>query len=306
MITTVCMNPAFDKTASVGRLVPGGLNRLENIRYDAGGKGINVAVVLKRLGVAAACVGCIGATDEAAFLALLGKENVQFHYLPLPGKIRTNLKVFDQEKQIITEFNEPGPAMSQAQQEAFFALLQQKSEGSQYVVLSGSLPAGCPESTYQQCIKSLSGRECVLDSAGDSLWLGLAERPFLVKPNLPELEALAGKTLSTLPAIRSAALALLQRGAQNVIVSLGKQGAMLVTGEKTFFSPALQVEAKSTVGAGDAMLAGVLTGLSQGKPLPEAFRYGMAAGAASVMTEGTQLLNPDDFYALLPSVRLQE
>lgn len=306
MITTVCMNPSFDKTASVERLVVGEVNRVRDVRVDVGGKGVNVAVVLKRLGVPVSCVGCLGETDTEQFLHMIGKENVPFHYLQLAGEVRTNFKLVDETNKAITEFNEPGLAMDENHLVAFLKLLQQSAKDSQYVVLSGRLPAGCPENTYQRCMQAVEGKKCVLDSSGDSLLHGIKEKPFLIKPNLPEIEAIMKKELRTLRGLRDAALFLISYGAQNVVVSMGKYGAMLVNASTTLFAPALMVEARSTVGAGDAMIGGILAGLSRGETLASAFRYGVAAGAASVMTDGTQLVRTHDFETLLPKVTLQE
>lgn len=306
MITTVCMNPSFDKTASVDTLATGGLNRLRDVRVDVGGKGVNVAVVLKRLGVPVSCVGCLGERGRESFLQMIRQEGVPFDYLPMPGEVRTNLKLLDNSTRAITEFNEPGISMDSAQLEDFLTLLREKAGESEYVVLSGRLPEGCAEATYQRCLKTLEGKKCVLDCAGETLLHGIKERPFLIKPNLPEIEGIMKKELRTLRGLRDAALFLIEYGAQNVIISMGKYGAMLVSRTDTFFAPALMVEARSTVGAGDAMIGGVLAGLSRGESLAESFRWGVAAGAASVMTDGTQLLRRPDFEALLPKVTVQE
>lgn len=306
MITTVCMNPSFDKTASVDTLATGGLNRLRDVRVDVGGKGVNVAVVLKRLGVPVSCVGCLGERGQESFLQMIRQEGVPFDYLPMPGEVRTNLKLLDNSTRAITEFNEPGISMDSAQLEDFLTLLGEKAGESEYVVLSGRLPEGCAEATYQRCLKALEGKKCVLDCAGETLLHGIKERPFLIKPNLPEIEGIMKKELRTLRGLRDAALFLIEYGAQNVIISMGKYGAMLVSRTDTFFAPALMVEARSTVGAGDAMIGGVLAGLSRGESLAESFRWGVAAGAASVMTDGTQLLRRPDFEALLPKVTVQE
>lgn len=306
MITTVCMNPSFDKTASVDTLATGGLNRLRDVRVDVGGKGVNVAVVLKRLGVPVSCVGCLGERGRESFLQMIRQEGVPFDYLPMPGEVRTNLKLLDNSTRAITEFNEPGISMDSAQLEDFLTLLREKAGESEYVVLSGRLPEGCAEATYQRCLKTLEGKKCVLDCAGETLLHGIKEKPFLIKPNLPEIEGIMKKELRTLRGLRNAALFLIEYGAQNVIISMGKYGAMLVSRTDTFFAPALMVEARSTVGAGDAMIGGVLAGLSRGESLAESFRWGVAAGAASVMTDGTQLLRRPDFEALLPKVTVQE
>jgi len=306
MITTVCMNPCFDKTAEADKVNVGDVTRLKNVRVDVGGKGVNVAIVLRRLNEAARCVGCLGEENADRFLRMIAKEDVTFDYLSVPGEVRTNLKMLDNTKNVVSEFNEPGITLDENQIQKFFQLLSDKSVDSQYVVLSGRLPMGCPENTYQRCIEALEGKKCVLDAAGESLLHGIKARPYLIKPNLPEMQALMRKELRTLREIRDAALFLISYGAQNVVVSMGKVGAVFVNEKKTLFAPSLRVEAKSTVGAGDAMVGGILAGLMRGANLTEAFRFGVAAGAASVMTDGTQLVRKADFDVLLPKVTVQE
>ena len=297
MITTVCLNPSFDKTATLSELKPGELNRLEQVRVDLGGKGLNVATVLSRLGVQTRCVGCLGSENASLFLRMVGREKLTFEYLMVSGEVRTNLKLCEKNTKAITEINEPGPSVSEKELQSFLTLLEEKAQDSSYVVFSGRLPQNCGEDTYQRCIHSLPGKKCVR---------GIKEKPYLIKPNLPEIEGIVSRELKTLRAIRDAALLLIEYGAQNVIVSMGKMGAVLVTPQRTLFSPALPVTASSTVGAGDAMLGGVLMGLDRGVSLEDAFRFGVAAGAASVMTDGTQLLSREDFENLVPRVTVQE
>lgn len=305
MITTVCMNPSFDKTASVDRMVPGEVNRMKHVRVDLGGKGINVAITLKRLGVPVHCITCIGDVNRPAFLRMVEQEGLLIDYLTVDGKTRTNLKLLDEQTRVITEFNEPGLEMQPELLARFQALLERCAQPSEYVVFSGRLPAGCPENTYQRLMQTLPGKKLVLDTAGESLLHGIKERPFLIKPNLPEMEAIMKKELRTLRSLRDAAIFLQTYGAQNVVISMGKYGAVLVNEDSTYFAPALQVEAHSTVGAGDAMLGGMLFGLNNGGSMLEAFRCGVAAGAASVMTDGTQPLCKDDFEKLLHKVAVQ-
>ena len=202
-----------------------------------------MAVVLKRLGVPVSCVGCLGERGRESFLQMIRQEEVPFDYLPMPGEVRTNLKLVDESTRTVTEFNEPGISMNPSQLEDFLRLLREKAEDSDYVVLSGRLPEGCPETTYQRCLKALEGKRCVLDCAGETLLHGIKEKPFLIKPNLPEIEAIMKKELRTLRGLRDAALFLIGYGAQNVIISMGKYGAMLVSHKDTYFAPALMVEA---------------------------------------------------------------
>lgn len=306
MITTVCMNPCFDKTAETDKINVGDVTRLKNVRVDVGGKGVNVAIVFRRLNEAARCVGCLGEENADRFLRMIAKEDVSFDYMSVPGEVRTNLKLLDNTQDVVSEFNEPGVSLSEEQIQQFIQLLKEKSVDSHYVVLSGRLPNGCPENTYQRCLHALDGKKCILDTAGESLLHGIKEKPYLIKPNLPEMQAIMRKELRTLREIRDAAMFLISYGAQNVVVSMGKTGAVFVNEKRTLFAPALRVEARSTVGAGDAMIGGILTGLMRGANLTEAFRFGVAAGAASVMTDGTQLVRKADFDVLLPKVMVQE
>lgn len=306
MITTVCMNPSFDKTAETDKVNVGDVTRLRNVRVDIGGKGVNVAIVLRRLNEAARCVGCLGEENAERFLRMIAREDVAFDYISVPGEVRTNLKMMDHNKQAVIEINEPGVSMNEEQIQQFLSLLKEKSADSQYVVLSGRLPDGCSTNTYQRCMQALDSKKVVLDTAGESLLHGIKECPYLIKPNLPEMQAIMRKELRTLREIRDAAMFLIDYGAQNVVVSMGKTGAVFVNEKKTLFAPALRVEARSTVGAGDAMVGGILTGLMRGANLTEAFKFGVAAGAASVMTDGTQLVRKADFDVLLPKVTVQE
>jgi len=305
MITTICLNPAFDKTVKIDELRLGEVNRILHVREDLGGKGINVAAVAHRLGIEAQCLGCMGETGADKLREKMADEGISFDFMTIPGSIRTNLKIVSTKEQVVTELNEPGCPMTDAQLAHFMKLVTGKMLGS-YVVLTGSLPPGCPESTYQRIILELGGIPCILDAEGNNLLHGLMAKPFLIKPNLSELESTIGTSLRTLRAIRDAAYVLLKKGAQSVIVSMGKMGALFTDGKRTLYSPALSVQALSTVGAGDAMVGGILHGLENGETLEDAFRCGMAAGAASVITEGTQPICYEDYQMLLNKVVVQE
>ena len=287
MITTICMNPCFDKTVEVDELKVGQVNRIRDARVDQGGKGINVAVVAERLGLDVQCIGIMGKDGSEELTALIEKENLKHSFLQIPGHVRTNTKIVSGSGKGVTELNEPGPMVDAANLNSFFELAKEKTQGSDMVVLTGSLPPGCPEGTYRDLLKILEGKKCILDTEGKELELAAKGAcPYLIKPNLKEMEA----TL----------------GVQHAVVSMGEMGAMYVSADKTLFAPALRVEIKSTVGAGDAMIGGMLLGYSKEKDMARAFRYGIAAGAASVMTAGTQLIVKEDFERLLDMVKIQE
>ena len=307
MITTICMNPCFDKTVEVSDLKVGQVNRIRNARVDQGGKGINVAVVATRLGLDVQCIGIMGKDGSEELTALIEKEHLQHSFHLIPGHVRTNTKIVDTSSQGVTELNEPGPMVDRESLTDFFNLAKEKTKDSDMVVVTGSLPPGCPEGTYRDLLKILEGKKCILDSEGKELELAAkGARPFLIKPNLKEMEATLGIELRTMRTIRDAALLFIRLGVEHAVVSMGEMGAMYVSAEKTLFAPALRVEIKSTVGAGDAMIGGMLLGYEKEKDMARAFRYGIAAGAASVMTAGTQLMRRDDFERLLEMVKIQE
>ena len=269
-------------------------------------KGINVAITARRLGIASCVLGCAGKNGIDAVRRKLDGEQVTHVFLPVDGDVRTNMKIVPQDGTGVTELNEPGAPVNAANQRAFSDLLAEKTVAGQYVVLTGSLPPECPPEYYRDLMLSLPERLFVLDVSGAALMAGLAARPFLVKPNRSELQAAMNRPLPTMADVHQAALELLEMGAQNVLVSLGSEGALWVSERGAMFTPAIPVRVQSTVGAGDAMVGGVMTGLEKTGDVRRALAYGAAAGCASVMTEGTQLIRPDDFAALLPQVQIQD
>lgn len=307
MITTICMNPCFDKTVEVDSLQSGEVNRIRKARVDLGGKGINVAVVAKRLGLDVQCIGTMGENGATELSTMMDREGLNHHFLKVPGSIRTNMKICNANGGAVTELNEPGAEVTPEALKDFFAMAVEATADSDIVVVTGSIPPGCPVGTYRDLMIALEGKKCILDTEGAELELGAkGAHPFLIKPNLHEMEATLGIELRTMRAIRDAALLFIQLGVEHAVVSMGAMGAMYVSHDKTLFAPALRVETRSTVGAGDAMIGGMLLGYETEKDMSKAFRYGIAAGAASVMTEGTQLIVPSDFERLLEQVRVQE
>ena len=305
MITGVCLNPSFDKTVEVDALALGEVNRIRSVRVDMGGKGVNVAVVARRLGLDALCIGCMGEQGAQHFTRLMDEEGLPHRFLTVPGAVRTNLKVVSRDGKGVTELNEPGAPLSGKAMEDFFALAKEEAARSEYVVLTGSLPPGCPDNTYGELIRAMGGTRCILDAGGPVLRLGAEAGPFLLKPNLAELEQALGAQLRTLRAIRDAALIFLRKGASHVVVSMGAMGAMYVSEARTLYAPALRVEARSTVGAGDAMVAALTSGFAAGKGLEEAFRMGVANASAMCMTQGSEPPAREDFEALLQTVQTE-
>ena len=305
MITTICLNPALDRTVTVDALTTGHVNRVRTTRTDVGGKGINVALVCSRLGLEAQVVGCAGIDGFSKIRSALLNENVGCHFHTVEGAVRLNTKVVSLSGGV-TELNEPGPRLSAEDLDVFFDMTIDAARNSEYVVLTGSLPPGCPDDTYYNLIKFLSPLPCILDASGAALTEGIKARPFLIKPNHHELAAAIGQELHTLEEIRCAAMRFVNRGVRHVVVSLGKDGVLYAGEEGCFHAPEIPVEVRSTVGAGDSLVGGLVYGLIKYGNMRDALRTGAAAGTASVMTDGTQLIIPRDFERILPQVRLQD
>lgn len=306
MITTICLNPALDRTVTVERLIPGAVNRIVSSRTDIGGKGVNVAVVCRRLGLDAQVIGCAGVDGYAKLRAAMEREGVAQAFHTVEGAVRVNTKIVAQDGSGVTELNEPGPTLSAEDLDVFFDLAIEQTRQSDYVVITGSLPPGCPPGTYRSLIEMMAPVPCILDVSGAALTEGVKANPFLIKPNHHELAATIGRELHTLEEIRDAAQTFVNGGVRHVVVSLGKDGALYVGQEGCFYAPEIPVEVHSTVGAGDALVGGLIYGLVKRGSMQEGFRAGVAAGTASVMTEGTQLIIPSDFERLLPQVQTRD
>lgn len=307
LVTTVCLNPSIDHTLSIDGFEYGGLNRVVSSRFDAGGKGLNVAVTLSALGVEAQCAGFMFKESARLFETRLLKSGTAYDFIWLDGSARTNLKVFDRSRGVVTEFNESGREVGALDLERMTALIAHRCAHADFAVFSGSMPPGCPADSYAQMIRAVAGGKCrcVLDADGAPLREGIEARPWLIKPNRAELEALTGRALASIADVRDAAREIVARGVSVVAVSLGADGALIADADEAFFAPRLDIPVRSTVGAGDAMVAGMLCGFAGGKGLREAFCMGVASASAMCMTEGSEPPARADFTALLETVRTE-
>ncbi len=304
MVTAICMNPSVDKTVYLEKFEVSATNIIGRETRDVGGKGINVAIALRRLGVPSSCMGIVGDKSLSEVIAHLEKSGVEARFMTVSGEMRTNLKVVDEESHQVTELNERGPEVDTEMLTLFRTLVGERAKKSRYIVFTGAMPPGTPKEYYRD-LMSVCPCRAVLDTHGEMLTSALEAKPYLIKPNIKELEMTVGRPLQTMRSILEAAREMQKRGAQTVLVSMGAMGAMLCTEETALYSPAISVPVRSTVGAGDCMVAGFLSGIIQSGDIKDAFRFGCAAGAASVMTEGTQLMEKKDFDELLCRVSLQ-
>ena len=307
MITSISLNPSIDRTMTVESFTPGGLNRVVASSDVAAGKGINVALTVSALGLDSECIGYMYRDSASLFEKRLMVNSTAYDFIWCEGTARTNIKVFDRSQGVVTELNESGRTVESEQLERMVELVTRHAENSDFLVLTGSLPPGCPDDFYRTLIHAVDGLgcRCVLDADGDRLKYGLEARPFMIKPNRYELETMTGSHLESVQEIRDAARQYIDMGVEVVAVSLGAEGALILEGDEALYAPRLNIEVKSTVGAGDSMVAGLVAGFMAENELEDTFRMGMACATARCMTEGYRIVDRTVYKALMDMVTIE-
>ena len=298
---TITPNPALDVSTSVDKLVDAHKLRCDAPQVHPGGGGINVARVLHRLGAQVQALYPAGGATGERLQGLLNAEGVPDQCWTIAGETRESWNVHERESGREYRFVLPGPTLSGAEWADGLACLRRLSASAAWVVASGSLPLGVPADGHAQIahVAKEVGARMVLDSSGAALAAALAQGVWLVKPSLRELAQLSHEDLTTPDQQRQAARRLIECGqAQIVALSLGSRGAMLVTADQCLHAAALSVPLRSSVGAGDSFLAALLWALDQQGDLRQALAMAMAAGAATVMSSGTALCQPQDVARL--------
>jgi 6-phosphofructokinase 2 len=300
-IATLTLNPALDVSTATAALVPSHKLRCAAPRFDAGGGGINVARTITALGGSATAIFPAGGAVGKQLEELLEDAGVAFHAVPIAGTSRQSFAVEETDTELQYRFVLPGPTLSQAEQARCLEQLTRLPHRPRWLVASGSLPPGVPDSFYLmvgEVCRSL-GSALLLDTSGAALAACANLHAELIKPSLNELAQAVGRTLATEADELAAARELRARGfAKAVLVSLGDRGALLVSDAVERRFPAIAVPTLNTVGAGDSMLAAVTLGLSRGLALDTAVRLGTAAGAAALLTPGTALARREDVERL--------
>lgn len=290
MIVTVTMNPAIDKTVEIDTLCPGGLNRIQRVEYDAGGKGINVSKTIKELGGESIAVGFLGGNSGRTIENVLNQKGIRNDFVWVEQETRTNTKVFEKSGEL-TELNEPGPVISPEQsQELLNKISAYASEGT-LVILAGSIPSGVDSDIYAQIIRMVheKGGKVLLDADGKLFRQALKAVPDIIKPNRVELEEYMGIDYrASEKELLDAAEKFLESGIETIAVSMGKSGAMFVRDGYQVKCPALSVKSHSTVGAGDAMVAALAYAWDQKLGSEDTVKLCMAASAGAVTTVGTK------------------
>ena len=298
-IVTLTINPALDKSVNFSGLVAEQKIRCEAPRYDAGGGGINVSKAIHRLGGESLCIFTSGGPTGKMMEDCLVAEGIQTSVIPVHNWTRENFVAFDKYTKSQYRFGFPGSVLSVNEQNLILSTIASMSP--KFLVLSGSLNEGLQHDFYCQIIQRINPRQTkvIVDTSGPALQKALESGVYLAKPNVGELAKLVSAEKLELNDVSDAAMSIIaQRNAEVIVVSLGPHGAILVTKEQSEFVPAPHVVKKSTVGAGDSMVGGMVWALSQNKPLKEVVQWGVACGTAATMNEGTQLFKKTDAVGL--------
>lgn len=307
MIITVTFNPAADKTARVKKLEVGGLNRLEDVVSDAGGKGINVSKTIKALEEKSICTGFIAGSTGSFIKNTLKNLEIPFDFTEVAGNNRTNLKVLNEEMEL-TEFNEAGPSIEEKDIKKLLEKMEDLVREKDVVVLSGNVSLGVSSAIYKRIIERLQsmGVQTILDADGKLLKEGLKANPTAVKPNRYELLQYFGKEEASLEELIAMAKSLLNEKTKLVVVSMGLEGSLFIDNEQNLKADALKIDYKSSVGAGDAMVAAMAIGLDKKMPLQDLALLAVAVSAGACLSEGTSPADKKTVDELMKKVNLEK
>lgn len=266
-VVTMTLNPAIDRTVSISGFTPGAVNRVESVENTAGGKGVNVASSLADDGCKVAVTGFLGRENAVIFERLFATKMIADHFVRIDGETRIGIKITDPVDASTTDINFPGTTPKSTDVETLRATVERLN--APWFVIGGSVPPGVNPAIYRNAIHFLKtlGRKVVLDTSDEPLSLALDAAPDIIKPNIHELEALLGVAISGERAVIDAARTLVARGIGMVVVSMGKEGACFVTADDAVIARPPEIEVRSTVGAGDAMVAGIVSAQLQDLPV---------------------------------------
>ncbi len=307
MITTITFNPAIDKTMIIDNLRIGRVNRESGLRIDAAGKGINVSKVIKKLGGKSTAMGLLAGSPGKFIKDDLDRIGIENDFLIIEGQTRTNVKVVDGVNNLVTDINENGPFVSKDDLKAFEGKVIENLSQDSIAIFSGSVPRNVDKEVYKRLIRKAKakGAKAILDADEELLIEGLKSGPHLVKPNIHELEKIFSKSIESIEDIVKYGEKLLEYGVEHVIVSCGGDGAVFINKDKIAIVEGLKVEVKSTVGAGDSMVAATALAIDEGYSFKDTIKLAVAASAASVMKEGTQSGSIDDIKKLIDKVEFK-
>ena len=308
-IVTLTLNPCIDRTITIEKPIEiGGTHKVSSTREEVSGKGINVSGVLNNWNVPTKCLGFDFRGSKLPVARALRDRGIPAWLHSVDGKLRCNIKVFDNTERTMTEFNEKGMEVSDKDMEAICLLIEKQlneMDQDDLLVITGSVPPRVPTDFYQQVIERAGekGIRTVLDASGDLLKEGIKAKPFALKPNKEELETILGHKIQSEEEICEVCNFLIEQGIEYICVTLGDKGAKLICREGIYHAGPLDLEVKGIQGAGDSVVAGMCVAISEGKKPEDILKYAMATAAGSLILEGTQMCRWEDFQRFLPEVK---
>lgn len=302
-ILTITLNPAIDKSSSIESLIHEKKLKCSTPKFEPGGGGINVSRAIKKLGGASRSFYLAGGYTGKFFSEMLEKEGINAKLVEIKNHTRENLIIYDRSTGLQYRFGMPGPLIYETEWQKLLSEIESIID-IEFIVASGSISEGIPEDIFAR-IAHIAKRKkikCIVDTSGNALSMAVKENLFLIKPNIGELNTLTQQNI-TVENIASIADDLtIKNNCENIVVSMGAEGAFLIgKNEKQKFTPP-SVERKSTVGAGDSMVAGIVLSLSKGNKITDAVRYGVACGTAATMNPGTELCHLEDVENLYKKI----
>ncbi|HEY8499796.1 MAG TPA: 1-phosphofructokinase family hexose kinase [Clostridia bacterium] len=305
---TVTLNPCIDKTVTVKGFSVGGINRVISSFQQPAGKGINSSIAFNNLGGNTFCTGINYSLNKNVLEGFLDSKNIKYDFFTIPGELRTNLKVFDLQKNEVTEINERGHKVPEDFEDKFLLKIAELSDSFDVLLLAGSVPQGVNKDIYAKLINSVKkpGLKIILDAEGEFFANGVRALPHIIKPNKYELELYIGETLGPDEEIvRAARREFIEKGIKIVCVSMGPEGAIIVDDNSAYRAEGLKVNVKGTVGAGDSMVAGIVYGIDHGYGLDGLLRSGIASATASIVKKGTELCDLEAYNKFFPAVKIR-
>ena len=291
MIYTLTLNPAIDRELTVSQVEFDTVLSAIKSQVDFGGKGFNVSRLLKSMGMPSTALGFVGGRTGERLRHGLHALDIQTDFVSISGETRTNISIVTEQHDHYIKVNEKGPVVDETKQRELLNKIEAIAQAGDWWVLAGSLPPGVTDSFYAQITEILNERQAttILDTTGESLRMGCDAKPFLVKPNAEEAHSLTGLPVENTAQVTKAATEIRNMGAQNVVISLGKRGALLQTSDCNWLILSPKVKEKNPIGAGDSMVGGLVWGLAQGYSLKESLGWGAASGAATASMSGTEV-----------------
>ena len=308
MILTVTLNAAIDKRYVVEEVRTGEVNRVKECVYTPGGKGLNVSKPAAIYGAEVTATGFVGGHAGHYIEDALEPFGIKSAFYHMEAESRSCINIWDEKNQLQTEFLEPGFTVTEADFERFLEHFHGLAADADVVTISGSVPKGLDGTAYQRMVKLVreAGKPVILDTSGKLLEQGIKAAPTMIKPNLDEIRMLTGKDCTDPEEIIEAAKVLHGRGIRIVTVSLGGDGAVVVSDEGAYRARVPRIHAVNTVGCGDSMTAGFALGLSEGLSIKETLRKASAVSAAAAMREETGFFVKEDMERLLPQIEIIE